>query len=1470
MKKLFSNAKIVLFPLLEALDASADAFPPLKSAAGGALHIAKLVKEFRSNKKNWASFAEFVQENVAVVTQALANHQIEISAQLFHDGLEKLNITLEGIRMEIEELRGLRPCKRVKVFLKDPERIEDMKGRLREAMTLFQLKVDIQVSHDVSEILKELSKISQGVQNNAMILQGISEHQERMDAGMTHFLDSLEKKHLASLTELPYAQGASWSSTLACQKGTRISILSEIMNWIDNFQDRESSQIFFLTGVPGAGKTAISHSIAELCAGKGWLVTAFFFNRDDSIRASRLISTITRDLAARFPSFEEFILHTLKKEPSLSTATLTRQYHGLIRPFLAKFPEALPIVIVLDALDEGHSEELLKLLSEDFATLPKAFQFCITCRDIPEVQKLCQKPHVYKREFDHHGEIELDDIKAVAQVQLMRVAEDVGLDSRDWPSANVQEQFARESRGLMIWVVTICNYLRGRLEPQDDLQEILQRSTPNGHEGAESQIYNLYEVIMSKWRWDDKKFVSAYQLFMGTVLASKVPMSAIAIEAIHFKTKKSQIDMLVKHLKPLLVASEGNQPIQILHQSLHDFLTIQAHKKDRWKTFAIESTFHSQELALCCFKIMNAELSENTPGTGYVHGKIKGIPKISDFTISEHFAYSCKFWMDHLRDTTAPTPELNEAITLFMDDKFRLWLELTVYQGDLLNIGDLLTWIEKYLPQLKKKLCTEEYSNLFLSMMTRLHYEGQRQKAFEAASLGFLLMENMTPSQDETFCKHNAYAHRTMSVAHSMIGQREQALPLVIEAVDIYRKLAEQSPGKFENELAWCLDCLSDRLSSLGKREEALPPIKEAVGIYRKLVVQSPGVFDYEYAWCLSCMSGRLSSLGQRKGALLAIQKAVKIFRKLSEKNPKAFASDLACNLKNLSNRLSFLGEREEALLTIQEAVEIYRKLVSQNPKAFIDDLGWCLNHMSERLSSLGKREEALAVIKEAEDIFRTLAEQNPKAFIDDLAWCLSALSERLSLLGQREEALSPIKEAVEIYRKLADQSPDAFNNNLAWSLKTLSNRLSSLGQREEALPPVQEAVEIYKKLVAQNSKAFIDDLGWCLNHMSERLSSLGRSEEALAAIKEAEDIFRTLAEQNPKAFIADLAWCLSTLSDSLLSLGQREEALSPIKEAVEIYRKLADQSPEAFNDNLAWNLKSLSNRLSSLGKREEALPPIQEAVAIYRKLATQNPTAYIDELGWCLENMSERLLSLGQNLEALPLITEAVGIYRKLTDQNPKAFAVDLAWCLGIQSILSSDDGSALKSIRHALDIFRSLEEEYQDVFKGNIGWCLRHLSNHLSKLEKNEEALACIEESTMLFRWLFRKYPNAFKPSLARALQSQSDRHWRLGHIEEALPLIEESRVLCVQLVRRLPEAFNKDNAKTLNTLSCIQAALGLKNDALNSIKEAVSIYKALASKYPMAHMSDLVEAEKNMSLRQADLGYEGEENGHKEEQE
>ncbi len=123
---------------------------------------------------------------------------------------------------------------------------------------------------------------------------------------------------------------------------------------------------------------------------------------EDSPRAVKLFSTISRDLAARFPPFKTFASQAIEQDPSLSSAGLIRHYSELIAPFCDKFPQDKPIVIVLDALDEGFSKELLQVLCGEICLLPGMFRIFATSRDVPEVQRLLQSSHVHHRMFESY------------------------------------------------------------------------------------------------------------------------------------------------------------------------------------------------------------------------------------------------------------------------------------------------------------------------------------------------------------------------------------------------------------------------------------------------------------------------------------------------------------------------------------------------------------------------------------------------------------------------------------------------------------------------------------------------------------------------------------------------------------------------------------------------------------------------------------------------------------------------------------------------------------------------------------------------------------------------------------------------------------------------------------------------------------------------------------------------------------
>jgi tetratricopeptide (TPR) repeat protein len=71
---------------------------------------------------------------------------------------------------------------------------------------------------------------------------------------------------------------------------------------------------------------------------------------------------------------------------------------------------------------------------------------------------------------------------------------------------------------------------------------------------------------------------------------------------------------------------------------------------------------------------------------------------------------------------------------------------------------------------------------------------------------------------------------KQLAVRLGDLGQREEALAAIQEAVTIRRELAAARPDAFRPDLASSLNNLAIRLGDLGQREEALAAIQEAAG----------------------------------------------------------------------------------------------------------------------------------------------------------------------------------------------------------------------------------------------------------------------------------------------------------------------------------------------------------------------------------------------------------------------------------------------------------------------------------------------------------------------------------------------------------------------------------------------------------------------------------------------------------------
>ncbi|KAF7971922.1 hypothetical protein HWV62_19439 [Athelia sp. TMB] len=962
----------------------------------------------------------------------------------------------------------------------------------------------------------------------------------------------------SALDKLPYAEGASWNSNLACLTGTRLAILMLIHDWS---QSRDLRSIFCLQGVAGSGKTAISNAVAQALKKKGILASSFFFDRAIPSRNTPrlLFSTIARDIAGLHPAIAADIAASLEEEPSLATADLSRQFEAFIAGPLSRHPIDRPIIVVIDALDEAVSDDadthLLAILRDEFAKLPPYFRVLITYRLTRAIEHhLSGKSHVAHHHIDINSAENQEDIAAYVDHHLQNspIFSPIGTHE---PDAEVIRDLKVMAGGLFIWIVTVVRYLRDESNPEGKLRALLYSSHAQGEVlEPTKKIDALYSTILEdSGKWDDKDFRDEYTLFMGSVMAIKRPLSLAALRALHGSNQKLSLGRLPQRFGAILVGlHDENALIHTLHLSFREFVTVRAAESAETQKFFLSEKQHSRKLAELCLQTMVREMTAApVTGAGYLaeHDDDRpGIPKLTG--LSEQLLYGCESWSDHICDIESPSIAVTEILQEFLTHNHITSIEIVASRSTFSSSLSVWRWLNGLGAEFAGLYDEASQAETLYELSIRLHYEGRLEEALAAA-------------EDSVHLRRVVAAQQTAKSKVKLGSPLRHFLP---------------NAGRV---------ALNRIRKAIHPRQNGMEERPETVHVFEKLTNS------------LIVLSNHLSDLGRHREALAAIQEAVRLLRTLAAERPQAFNAVLAGSLNNLSVDLSSHGRREEALAAIQEAVGLRRALAAERPDAFNAVLAESLNNLSVDLSSHGRHEEALVAIQEAVGLRRALAAERPAAFNAVLASSLNNLSVDLSSHGRHEEALAAIQEAVGLRRALAAERPQAFNDHLAESLNNLSNRLSDHGRHEEALAAIQEAVGLRRALAAERPEAFNAALAESLNNFSAELSDHGRHEEALVVNQEAVGLRRALAAERPAAFNANLADSLFNLSFKFSRLGRHEEALGAIEESVTLHRVLAAERPKVYTSKLSEALRKFSQYLSASGREVEAQVILREAQSL-------------------------------------------------------------------------------------------------------------------------------------------------------------------------------------------------------------------------------------------------------------------------------
>ena len=431
--------------------------------------------------------------------------------------------------------------------------------------------------------------------------------------------------------------------TLCCMEGTREKLLNQVMAWAANESDM--SNIYWIHGLPGIGKTSLAHSICKKLHNTQRLAGGFFCQRDDANMSDirNILPTFIFKLAENFPPFRNIVADRLRSDPNLTSKSMD---DSIFLDFIRNLPRhpKHALVFVIDALDEcGDGKNrpvLLKVLAEAASHAPW-LKVIVTSRPEDDIQHFF---HFLPRSCYSRYDLATDqeagaDLRTFARSQFDSVAKEWCLPT-PWPEQPLFDEVISHANGLFIFIKTLVLTLEQCEDPDETLKAALQDSAGAGLK----PLYNLYSSILKARRIPSN---AGFQQMVGMLLAV-APYRTLCEESIAELAglRPNLVKKWVNNLSSLLYRDEAaNRGIRVRHLSISDFFV-----SDHC-VYQVSLEAANVQLGIACLKTMVEQLRFNIcelSDSRIANAEIHDLPSRINEHISDTLQYSSLYWPKHV------------------------------------------------------------------------------------------------------------------------------------------------------------------------------------------------------------------------------------------------------------------------------------------------------------------------------------------------------------------------------------------------------------------------------------------------------------------------------------------------------------------------------------------------------------------------------------------------------------------------------------------------------------------------------------------------------------------------------------------------------------------------------------------------------------------------------------------------------
>ena len=415
------------------------------------------------------------------------------------------------------------------------------------------------------------------------------------------------------------------SNSPKCHPNTRTAVLKDILSWAED--DTSETQVLWLHGPAGAGKTAIGHSVAEMSQERNQFAAGFFFSRTAAGRNHEkcLIATIAYQLLQSIPEARSFIEAAATKDPLIFMQSSTSQIKHLIvdplKQMLAKpHDPSFPKLIVVDGLDECSPQESQTNILTAIHTALKQdsfpFRVIICSRAEPDI---CD---VFESELaDATHQISLDDKYDpdidIALYLRSKFSEIVRKHHRNrgmrslplpWPSEKTIKTLVSKASGQFIYAATVIRYVDVRHERPDDRLKTVLGLSGSQFSNPFTELDELYQEIFRA-----VVDIPLTSRLLGALLLLKTPLPIASLENL-LELQPGDAELALCHLHSVVRIPNdiddhaSGQHIGLYHASLGDFLF----DSQRAGVHHIKMDSAHTTLAESCLRILSNQIIPRT------------------------------------------------------------------------------------------------------------------------------------------------------------------------------------------------------------------------------------------------------------------------------------------------------------------------------------------------------------------------------------------------------------------------------------------------------------------------------------------------------------------------------------------------------------------------------------------------------------------------------------------------------------------------------------------------------------------------------------------------------------------------------------------------------------------------------------------------------------------------------------------